>query len=267
MKPYNVITVDHTPIIKYVESIRSSRMQALNAKYPEYEINIRNRHEHEPDNVIPFFDIVCESLLHKDGNGFFEVPNFTYQMNCFAKSIFHRKAWWDFLGKTEPFLEFILKDYKEHEDFIKLEQVALTEFDRAFSLLEYYQNFAYNDDFRFVQEEDIRELFDELVKFGLFLGRHGDLYQVYTDVDLTTADTNIKYLYHSGRLSRIDKIHLQSKFDVVSMPVLSKINSKFNFIPKSDPDSLFSGLWSQVKFGNSVWFIPQFLLFYGNITN
>ncbi len=266
MKPYDVKTVDHTPIIDYIEGVRKERIAQLNNRYPDYAVNNRNRYYNEPNNVIPFFDIICESLLHKDGNGYLEVTNFTYQMNCFAKSIFHRKMWIEMVDKKEPFLYFIWDDWKTNQidnEFDILEEQALKEFENAKDLLEFHQRFLYNDDYKFVNDNEMRELFDELVRTGLFLGKTGDLYQVYQNVDMETADTNTKYLYHSNSLTKLNRIHLEANFKVRTMPALASIKSKFNFIPKNDPYELFDGIWSQVKFGNTVWFLPQFLLFYG----
>ena len=265
MNPYNVNRDDRSDIVKYILSIREHRFKKLLTKYPDYELNFRNRYDIEDSSSIPFFDIVCESLLHKDGCGYMDPTEFTYQANCFAKSIFHRKAWSEWLKINDPFLEFVWNDWvatQPNKEFFELEKIANLMLSSADDLFQYHYMFVYSDKYKWMTEADTIELFDELVRVGIWLGKQDGLYKVYERTSVQDADTNIKHNYHAGKITKMDELHLRSTFNAKTLPALEQVNAKFNFIPMNGLDR-FDGLWSQHKFGKDVWFIPQFLLFYG----
>lgn len=265
MKPYELSKQEREDIIKYILDVRHKRYQALLKRYPGYELNFRNRYDIESNSVVPFFDILCESLLHKDGCGYLEPEEFTYQANCFAKTIFHRKAYSEWLNIDDPFLAFVWQDWVDTQpngEFTRLEKHATALMSASDDLFEYHYRFIYSDKHSWMTVEDTCDLFDELVRVGVFLGKADGLYQVYKEAEVTDADTNIKHNYHAGNISKMDELHLRSTFNAKTLPALEQVNAKFNFIPMNGLGK-FEGLWSQHKFGKHVWFIPQFLLFYG----
>ena len=264
MNPYNVTEAERKDLIKFILEIRQQRYEKLLTKYPTYVLNFRNRYDIEDNSAVPFFDIVCESLLHKDSYGYMDVDEFTYQANCFAKSIFHRKLWTTWLTLDDPFLTFVWDDwvkYQPNNEFGQLERIANSMMSSADDLFQYHYMFVYSDKYKWITKNDVVELFDELVRVGIWLGKEGELYKVYERTAVEDADTNIKHNYHAGKISKIDELHLRSTFNAKTLPALQQINSKFNFIPLEL--GRFDGLWSQHKFGKDIWFIPQFLLFYG----
>jgi hypothetical protein len=264
MKLYTVTDTERKDIIKYILDLREHRYKKLQEKYPDYLLNFRNRYNIEDNSLVPFFDIVCESLLHKDGCGYFDITEFTFQANCFAKTIFHRKQWTDWLQATDDFLYFVWDEWMKRQpvdEFTQLEKIANQMINSADDLFQYHYMFIYNDQYKWITDADITELFDELVRLGIWTVEENGLYKVYDSTEIEDADTNIKHNYYSGKISKIDELYLRSMFNTKLLPVLQQVNSKFNFIP-SHGLGKFDGLWSQHKFGKNTWFIPQFLLFY-----
>jgi len=276
MIPYNVNTEEYCNsdeyklIFEYLNMIATARADNLQQKHVDYTIKHRASAERSMDyhmtaHNVPFYDVICETLLHKDNNGYLDVVEFTYQLNLFAKTIFHRKLWGDQLSQDpDKFLNFVWNNYKTKQvdnEFDKLESVANSMLSTC-NLLEYHKNFIANQDYQFVLLNDVRELFDQLIDKNIFDERIGDLYRVYTDVPFEQVNTDAKTIFHSGNISKIDYLHLVSKFKVETKPALLTINSKFNFIPKEDPDGMFEGLIVNLKLGNRIRFLPQFLIFY-----
>jgi hypothetical protein len=280
MTPYNVNTTEYlessefNSIVNFIQEIKTARAVDLNSRYPTHQIKPRCAHNeintyHLTEHNVPFFDIICETLMYKDKCAYLELNEFVFQANCFARTIFHRLWWADVItGDRDQFLDFIWKDWKDTQfqnRFDNLEVVARKEFDSSSDLLDYFKSFVYNNDYEFITVVEARELFDELVSSGIFLSKVDDLYQVVENVEFDSIDTDSKSkLEH---MTRIELLHLQSKYKTTTLPALKNINSKFNFIPKSDPDGKFKGEVVEVKLGNAVCFIPQFLFFYNQVDN
>jgi hypothetical protein len=276
MIPYHVNTKEYSSSNEYIaifthlNQIAKTRADLLSIKHPTYQIKHRASAERSMDyhmtaHNVPFYDIICETLLHKDGNGYLDIVEFTYQLNLFAKTIFHRKLWGDCLNQLpDQFLYFVWNNYKTNQidgEFDKLETVANTMLD-SYNLLEYHQQFITNDAYQFITINEARDLFDQLVDKKVFDSSTGDLYQVYSGVPFDEVNTDAKTIFHSGSITKMDHLHLSSKFKVETRPALMSIKSKFNFIPKDDPCGMFEGLIVNLKLGNKVRFLPQFLVFY-----
>jgi hypothetical protein len=276
MIPYNVNTKEYSSSDEYVaifahlNQIAKTRADTLAINYPTYQIKHRASAERSMDyhmtaHNVPFYDIICETLLHKDGNGYLDVVEFTYQLNLFAKTIFHRKLWGDQLAQTpDKFLYFVWNNYKTKQldcDFDRLESVSNSML-ANYDLLEYHRRFITNDTYELIALEEARDLFDQLVDRKVFDNSIGDLYQVYSGVPFDEVNTDAKTIFHSGSITKMDQLHLSSKFKVETRPALMSIDSKFNFIPKDDPEGMFEGLIVNLKLGNKVRFLPQFLVFY-----
>ena len=280
MTPYNVNTTEYLnsqefdSIVNFIQGIKTARASDLNNRYPEYQIKPRCAHSeintyHLTEHNVPFFDIVCETLLYKDKCAYLELNEFVFQANCFARTIFHRLWWADGVDSNRDyFLDFIWDDWKQTQfqnSFDNLEATARTQFESSSDLIEYFKSFVYNSDYEFITVIEARALFDELVSNGIFLSKVGDLYQVVDNVEFDSIDTDSKSkLEH---MSRLELLHLQSKYKTTTLPALKKVNSKFNFIPRTDPAGKFKGEVVEVKLGNTVCFIPQFLFFYNQVDN
>lgn len=268
-------------IIDFIIGVRNSRATAFAARYPDYKIKPRvtiidsktdeSLFNHLKNFNVPFYDsIICETLLHKDNIGYIEINEFTYQLNCFSKTIFHRKKWIDQNNDgNDKFLQFIWNGWKQtqqHNKFDALEEVANQLFDSCDNLFDFHTQFVYNDKYKFATVEDIRELFDELVAKKVLLGKIGDLYQIYTDVDYNQAETDAKDRYYSGKISKLDEIHIRGTYKKL-IPILKSMSSKLHLIPLEDEHNMFEGLWLVHKFSGRVWFVPQFLAFYNGNYN
>jgi hypothetical protein len=226
----------------------------------------RESFKHLQEWNIPFYDgIVMETMLHKDNNGYIDVVEFTYQLNCFCKTIFHRMKWSIYNGhKSDGFMFFIWNDWVEKQrdgEFDKLKAQSDMEFDNANNLLDYHQNFVYNDDYKFATVEQVRQLFDQLVEHKVWLGKDGDLYHVYTGAEFDEAETDSKDKFYSGKISKLDEIHIRGTFNRLK-PILQTLNARLLFVPSDYPDGTFEGFWMFHKFAKQVWFVPQFLVFY-----
>jgi hypothetical protein len=280
MTPYNVNTTEYlessefNSIVNFIQEIKTARATDLNTRYPTYQIKPRCAHDkintyHLTEHNVPFFDIICETLLYKDKCAYLELNEFVFQANCFARTIFHRLWWADAVsGNRDQFLDFIWQDWKDTQfqnRFDNLESMARRQFDSSSNLLDYFKSFVYNYDYKFISVDEARDLFDELVTGGVFLGKIGDLYQVVDNIEFDSIDTDSKSkLEH---MTKLELLHLQSKYKIKTLPVLKNINSKFNFIPKNDLAGKFKGEVVEVKLGKSVCFIPQFLFFYNQVDN
>lgn len=266
-------TEEFKAIEEYISSIITDRASSLCNKYPDYKIKTRanigylNTY-HITNHNVPFFDMLCETLLHKDNAGYLEINEFLYQLNCFAKTIFHRKIWADAFDSTpDKFLQFVYTDWKQNQinnEFDVLEATALDLFKASTNLKDYHRDFIYNTQYEFVTLAELRELFDGLVEQGVWKAKDNDLYQVYNDVEIEQVNLDTKHKMQTGQISTIDKLHIRSKFKVDTVPKLKSIDSKFNFIPMNDGQELFEPLVAEIKFGNKIWFIPQYLVFYSN---
>jgi hypothetical protein len=284
MKVYNVNTDEYlesnefNDIVDFIISVHDSREKDLAIKYPEYKVKPRvivenpkgkDIFNHLKNYNTPFYDsVVCETILHKDNCGYIEINEFTYQLNCFSRTIFHRKKWLDYNNNgTDSFLYFVWDDWKKTQsdsEFDKLEAVADEHFEKCNNLLEYHKAFVYDDTHKFASVEEVREMFDQLVEQGLFLSKHGDLYKVYEDTAYEDAQTDSKDRWHSGKLSKFDEIHLRSSYKIQESK-FKNLTSKLSFVPRVNTDNQFDGFWSQHKFGKRVFFIPQFLVFYNKV--
>lgn len=248
-------------LIEFVASVKKDRAQTLAQRYPTHTIKPRSAVNSGYKHV-PFVDTVCETLLHKDGCGYLELNEFTYQVNCFAKTIFHRKKWSDALAISKSdFMYFVWDDWDNIDGFKQLTAVADYAFNDCADLLEYHKQFIYTDIHGLVSVEDMRELFDALVDTGIFLSKQDDLYQVYENVDIDLVVTDTKQKFHNNEISKLNQVYLNSLYTVKVKPKLLALTTRLNFIPKQDPNSKFEPLIVMNKFGDGVWFLPQFLVF------
>jgi hypothetical protein len=269
---YNVNTIEYLKsdefnnIAEYILETRHNRAYNLLDKYPGFLINPRCQDDNDMTDYlkrfnVPYYDMLCETIVHKDDTGYIDIVEFTYQLNCFAKTIFHRRYWAGELRDT--FLDFVWNDWKKYQIdncFDRLEQQANTMFEQL-DLFEYHKQFVYNDQYQFATEDDMRKLFDHLVEVGLLLSKQDDLYEIYTGIDLEDANTNIKERFHNGAISKMDVLHTTANFNVKTLPKLQSIKGRFNLIPV-DGSNEFNGMWLEHKLNNKIWFIPQFLAFY-----
>jgi hypothetical protein len=226
----------------------------------------RESFKHLQEWNIPFYDgVIMETMLHKELDGYIDVVEFTYQLNCFSKTIFHRMKWSISNGhKADGFMFFVWKDWVDNQrngEFDKLKEQSDTAFDNANSLLDYHTDFVYNDDYKFVTVDEVRETFDELVRTGIWLGSDGDLYKVYTGATYEEAETDSKDRFYSGKISKLDEIHIRGTFNKLKT-TLQTLNSRILFVPSEYPEGTFEGFWMFHKFAKTVWFVPQFLVFY-----
>jgi len=283
MKVYNIEPEEYIKgeefleIIDCIANIRALRAMALQGRYPHHKVtprvpatreHDRNAHGHLFKHKTPFFDVICESLLRKDNDGFLDIPEFTYQMNCFAKTIFHRKKWNDMVGATvqDNFLNFIWDDYKENQhngEFDKLEKTANMLFEMSPNLAEYHRVFIYNQNIEFVTSTEMKELFIALAEAGIVQKVDRNLVQIYEDVSIADSDTDIKEKFHSGKLTQLDKLYTEAKFNKW-LPLMTTLESKFNFVPIHKSTNMFNGTMIVQKLGARAWLVPQFLIFYGN---
>jgi hypothetical protein len=283
MNFYNVNTTEYQQssefkdIMSFVHDLRLERLNKLTAKYPGFTVKHRIQSEsteyigsqfyYMTHFNVPFYEsFLCESLLHKDGNGYLELNDFAFQLNVYCKKIFHRKFWSDWnTGERDEFLYYVYELWHKHQrggEFDYFQSLAQSEFDRAGSLFEYFKSFVYNESHQFVTLDEVRELFDQLVDKGIWLKRDGDLYQVYENVDYAEQqDMDVKVIYHAGKISRIDELHMRSVAKQ-RIPVFNSLTSKLNFYPVDDPEQRFEGFWHSPKLGGKVWFVPQFLIFF-----
>lgn len=250
-------------LIDFVASVKYTRAQTLAQRYPDYTVKVRSA-VNSAYTQVPFVDTTCETLLHKDNCGYIELNEFTFQTNCFARNIFHRKLWSDYLNiaKTD-FLYFVWDDWENIQGFDKLKDIADVAFADCTDLLDYHKQFIYTDIHQFVTIDDMRELFDAMVDAGIFLSKQDDLYQVYKDVhiDQVVADTKLKF--HNNGISKMDQLHLRSTYTVKIQPKMLSFNTRVNFIPKEDPSNKFEPLIVLNKFNSGIWFLPQYLVFAG----
>lgn len=281
MKFYNVNTKEYIAngefirIAEFISSIKKSRAERLAIRYSDYKIKPRTIEDsdlHSSINIhlqrtnMPFYDsLLCETLIHKQGCGYIDLQEYTFQLNIFCKTIFHRRRWNPYkLGGPDKFLNFVWEDWKQTQpnfEFDILEQHANTIFDNSENLLEYHKNFVYNDDYQFVTEKDMRELFDGLVNQNIWLSKQDNLYQVYENVDYDDVVTDSKNNYYLGNVSKFDEIHIRAKFSEHNKK-MRQIRSKVNFVPRNEQSGFFDGFWSEHKLNGKVYFIPQFLVFY-----
>jgi hypothetical protein len=226
----------------------------------------RESFKHLQEWNIPFYDgIIMETMLYKDGNGYIDVVEFTYQLNCFSKTIFHRMKWSIANGhKQDGFMFYIWKDWQDKQrnnEFDKLKEQSDIAFQNADNLLDYHRDFVYNDDYKFATVDQVRELFDQLVEKGIWLGKDNDLYQVYKGAEFEEAETDSKDKFYSGKISKLDEIHIRGTFNRLK-PTLQSLNSRLLFVPSEYTEGTFEGFWLFHKFAKQVWFVPQFLVFY-----
>jgi hypothetical protein len=271
MELYNVNTPEYIQslefkdIVQFINSVRDQRKVNLLNRHPSYQINPRC----QPDQDIsfsfverntPFFDMPCETLLHKDSNGWIDIIEWHYHLNCFHKGIYHRLEWSKLPNHNpDKFLHEIYQDWSSNADF----QQLMTQSEETFNLydlLDYHKNFIYNADIEAVSLTDVRELFDALVDNGVFLNKNGDLYQVYENLEFEQANTNVKRKYYSGQITKMDELHIRSTFAVKTLSTLQQLKTKLNFIPNDIKG--FDGIWLVQKLGGKICFIPQNLVFY-----
>ena len=276
MNIYNVNTQEYFngsefhSIVDYIRQLKSIRSDALLTKHQGYVINHRDHHDNDltfymATRNVPYYDILCETLLHKDSRGYFDIEEYTYQVNCFAKTVFHRLQWFRYDDtNVDEFLVFVRDEWKAQQPgsrFDDLEVIANAMWDR-WDLVDYHKEFIYNDQYKFVTVEEVRELFDQLVAYGLLASSDTDLYQVYEGLTLEQARTDMKTRWYSNVLTSIDKLHIESTYKAKILPLLNSITSPLNIIPSDGGN--FEGKWLLHKLGGKVWFIPQYLLFYNN---
>lgn len=278
MTPFDVSTAeftnsnDYREVVDYIYSVRDARAQALSQAYPDYRIKPRcdptprSLFYYLQEHNVPFFDIICETLLHKDNCGYLELNEFAYQLDCFSKTIFHRKLWADNInGNHDKFLEFVWDDWNTHQhnnEFDNLKKIADKIFSNSNSLTEYHREFIYNPNYNFITVNDVKQIFDELVQLGVFLSVEGNLYKVFEGVSFDDADTDTKSKIRSGKIGKIDILYIRSKFKVETLPKLQSLKTKFNFVPVRGDLAKFEETVVQIKLSDKVWFIPQFLIFY-----
>jgi hypothetical protein len=272
MQLYNVNTVDYLQssefkdISNFISTLRDQREAGLLSRYPEHKINPRCQKNQDisfsfVERNTPFFDIPCENLLHQGLDGWVDIIEWHYQLNCFLKGMYHRLEW-SKLPNNNPdaFLQLVWKDWStSNTQFSQLMEHAAELF-TSLNLLDYHREFIYNSNINAVSLDDVRELFEALVHEGIFLKADGDLYKVYQGVELVDANTNVKRKYHSGQISKMDELHVRSTFKARTLPILQNLTTKLNFIPTDIAG--FEGIWLVQKFGGQVWFIPQYLVFY-----
>lgn len=226
----------------------------------------RESFKHLQEWNIPFYDgVIMETMLHRGDEGFIDVVEFTYQLNCFCKTIFHRMKWSIANGHSQDgFMFYIWDDWKNKQfsnEFDTLKIQSDVAFDNADNLLDYHINFVYDDAYKFATVDEVRQVFDQLVNTGIWLGKEGDLYKVYEGATYDEAETDSKDKFYSGKISKIDEIHIRGTFNKLK-DTLQTLNSKLLFVPSNYAEGTFEGFWSFHKFGKRVWFIPQFLVFY-----
>jgi hypothetical protein len=259
-------------LLAFLKRAYLDQSAAIAARYPDYQIRSRvdvdsedykaGQYYYSANFKIPFYENdVFESLLHKDNNGYLEINEFTKTMNIFCKTIFHRKMWNIVSPNSDKFLNFIYHEWTPY--YNGLDVTAYTIFQNCDSLAEYYEQFVYNEEYKFVTLEDMRELFNALVESGIWLSMDGDLYQVYEDCEFDTKGIDTKTLYHSGRISKIDELHIRATVRK-QMSVLRGLKTKLNFVPTNDPDNKYDGFWNSTKLNGKVWYIPLFLIFYAD---
>jgi hypothetical protein len=271
MELYNVNTTEYLEsaefkdIVSFIDTIRNQREIDLIARYPNYQINPRCQKNQDisfsfVERNTPFFDMPCETLLHKDNNGWIDIIEWHYHLNCFHKGIYHRMEWSKLPNHNpDKFLHEIYQDWNTNETFQALMKQSAEAF-ASFNLLDYHKNFIYNEQIEPISLDDVRELFDALVVEGVFLAKKGDLYQVYENLEFEQANTNVKRKYYSGQITKMDELHVRSTFAVKTLAILQKLNTKINFIPNDLKG--FDGIWLVQKLGGKICFIPQNLVFY-----
>jgi hypothetical protein len=285
MKLYDVNNLEYlngseyTQISDYLRNIRLSREKLLLERYPDFRVKRRvdtttkeyneNKFYYPLHFNIPHFDVeFVEMIVHKGMEGFFELNEFAFQLNASSKTMFHRKLWNDRnIELKDNFLNFVYNHCKKHQqnkEFDLLEETAFFIFEKSDSLFDYYKNFIYNDEYLFATLDDYRELFDQLVEKKIWLSKEGDLYKLYDNIEFDDVKGfDMKLLYHTGQLSNIDLIHIESVYKQ-RVKVLSSLTSKLNFIPVDDQNNEFNGMWGSPKIGNKVLFAPQSLIFYNS---
>jgi hypothetical protein len=211
-------------ISEFMQQIRADRLALLERKYPNHQIRSRvqiddneylqQKYYYISNFGIPFYDFaLCESNLHQGTNGYIEINEYAYQMNIFCTTIFHRKKW--NTNNQEKFLNFVYDNWKKYQfnnEFDLLEEQANKLFDQCETLLEYHQQFVYNNEYEFITLDQVRELFDQLVDCGIWLSKQDDLYQVYENTNYDDAVMDPKVQFHSGRISKLDELHIRSVF-------------------------------------------------------
>jgi hypothetical protein len=271
MELYNVNTTEYLQstefkdIVEFINGIRDQRKVNLLNRHPSYQINPRCQRDQDIsfsfiERNTPFFDMPCETLLHKDSNGWIDIIEWHYHLNCFHKGMYHRLEWSKLPNHNpDKFLQEIYEDWNTNKEF----QLLMTQSAEAFNLhnlLAYHKNFIYNEQFEPISLDDVKELFDALVNQGVFLSKDGDLYQVYEGLEIEQATTNVKRKYYSGQITKMDELHVRSTFTVKTLSILKNLTTKINFIPNDIRG--FDGIWLVQKLGGKICFIPQNLVFY-----
>jgi hypothetical protein len=271
MELYNVNTPEYLhstefkDIVNFINNIRNQREINLLTRHPSFQVNPRCQKDQDisfsfVERNTPFFDMPCETLLHKNNNGWIDIIEWHYHLNCFHKGIYHRIEWSKLLNHNpDKFLHEIYQDWITNKEF----QLLMTQSTEAFSLynlLDYHKNFIYNEQIEPISLDDVRELFDALTTEGVFLNKDGDLYQVYENLELEQANTNVKRKYYSGQIPKMDELHVRSTFAVKTLSTLQRLKTKINFIPNNIKG--FDGIWLIQKLGGKICFIPQNLVFY-----
>jgi len=281
MVPYDLKnyldSLEFQELSAFLESIKLNNIISTQRKYPDYKIRPRveensqeynsNKHYYVEHFNIPHYDFaLSEFLLHRDTSGFLDIEVFSFQLNSFCKTIFHRKLWNDWnLGKypQDNFLNYIYDNWKKHQhnnEFDKLEKIAHNIFSNCDTLTEYYKEFVYNQKYEFITLNELLDLSKEVINVGIWYSQRDLLIEVYKDIDYSTTSIDTKVMFST--MSKIDIIHVNSVFNTKIYPSLKTINTKFNFIPVDDPDRRFNGFWACPKINKNVWFIPQAIIFY-----
>lgn len=283
MTPYDLKdylnTDEFAQLSKFLAEVKTANLESTRSKYPDYLVRSRvnegsKDYEAGRDYYVDHFNIphydfyLSEFLLHQGTSGFLDMEVFAFQMNSFCKSIFHRKMWNDWnAGRwaTDHFLNYVYDNWTKHQrngEFTALEQQAHKVFAECNSLVDYYKQFVYNQDYTFITLDDMLELADATLASGIWFSKYGNLYEVYKDTEYSTQSIDTKILFHTGAMTKLDVLHVTSAFKTQVRPMLKTISTKFNWIPVDDPDEKFNGLWACPKFNNRVWFIPQVIVFY-----
>jgi len=281
MQVYNVNTPEYLAsgefdkIADHFDNIKQNRAKAFLERHPGYIIKPRVDHDPEQKQHIfeylaasnmPFYDaLIIETLLHKDNCGYVEPEEFAYQLNCFSKTIFHRMRWSN-NNPRDKFLQFVWDDWKQTQpngEFDLLEKTADEKFAKCNNLFEYHCEFVFNPHYTFVSESDVRELFDELVRVGVFKSIGNNLYQVYENVEFDDVVTDSKNKFHSGQISKINELKIRATVKK-RRDQLEQVGSKINFIPQAK-ETLYDGFWYEHQLNGNIWFIPQFLVFYNKL--